>query len=783
MVQKSEEIISALEQQDKRMIKEFLYKILRRWYWFVFAIMVGGAAGYFQVKRTPSTFSSNSLVLIKEVDDQASIYGKLSMFKNYTPLENYIGILTSYSLNREVINSLGWFCNWYVDEPLLDYELYGDEPFSVTIEASDYNLYNVPIYVKLIGDNKYQISVDEKVWHRGREMDLVFSETGILGEPFESEYFNFTLFAKDYRRGNDYYFILKNMDWLTMNYMGRLVVEPFDDNSDMINLSIEDNVPQKTVDYLNELTAQFIKYGLDEKNVKSKRTIDFIDSQLSEVVDTREVAGRNLTRFRSRNQIVDLSQKGGLVVEKLSNLKTQRSLEQSSYDYFMNLKKDLSDDEQMKNVVNPSGIGITDPSLNSNVTNLVNLYSQREDLLFSAREKSPQVQRLDNQIELAQNNLRETLDNLITQSEFKMKNFDDQIAEINSQMTSMPQTEQQLMNMKSQFDLNNELYTFLLQRRAEAAISHASNQPDARVLDPARSTTVRQTGPNRIMFLAAGVCLGGVIPFIIIVLSIYFNEKLKSAEEIEQMTDIPIIGNIIHNPYNNDPTPAIKNPRSAIAESLRELRTNLRFIQPDKSHKIISVHSVIPGEGKTFTTLNLATILAMNNKKVLLIDSDLRKPSIHKFLNLENKEGLSTYLVGANDLKDIRVKTRIENLSFIPGGPIPPSPSELVENPRYEELLKTFKDQYDYIIIDNPPLTMVSDGIIMSYYSDLNLFVLKQDYSSKDQVKFLNYVTKQRQMKNPGIIFNDINTTKYIYAGYYGSKYNYKNSYGHYYHK
>ncbi len=775
----------SLGKEDSRMIKEFLYKMLRWWYWFAIAIMIGGGLGFLQTKRTPPTYRSSSLLLIKETESKTNLAQNLGsfMFAGKTELENHIGILTSYTLNRKTIDELGWFSNWYVDEPLLDYELYGNEPFSITIDASQYNLYNVPVYVSLIGENKYKINVEQKVWYKGREVDLIFSEEGLLGEPFVSKYFNFTLYAKDYRKGKNYYFVLKNLDWLAMGYMSRLEVTPYDEMSDMISLSISDNVPQKTVDFLNELTNQFIKYGLNEKNRKSKQTIDFIDDQLSEVIDTLDIAGKDLTRYRARNKIVDLTQESELIVGKLVGLDNERSKEQSKYEYFLNLRNDLNDTDKIKEITAPSVVGITDPTLNNLLVQLTDLFNQRERISYSASEKNPVYIQIQNGIELAQRNLKKTLDNLINSSQFLINDYDQQIAKINREMSSIPQTEQELMNIRRKFELSNELYTFLVQRRAEAAINHASNQPDANVLDPARITTVAKVGPNRMLYLIGGVILGGIIPFIILMFSSYFNEKLVSAEEIEQMTDIPIMGNIIHNPYSNDPTPAIKNPRSAIAESLRELRTNLRFLQPDAKCKITSVHSVIPGEGKTFTTLNLATILAMNGKKVLLIDADLRKPSIHNFLQLENKEGLSTYLVGSSNLQEIRQKTSIPNLTLISGGPIPPSPSELIESDLFEDLLNSFKDHYEYIIIDNPPLTLVSDGINNSYHSNMNLFVLKQDYSSKDQVKFINYISKQRKMKNPGIIFNDINTKKYVYAGYYGSKYNYKNSYGHYYHK
>ncbi len=783
MVQKIEDINLSLEEQDTRRIKEFLYKVLRKWYWFALTVILGATAGYFHTERTAPTYNASSLILIKEGESTADLYGGFNkMFRKYTVLENHIGVLTSYSINRKTIDALGWNCDWYIEHPMLDKQLYSNEPFTINAEDGE-NLTNVPVYVKLIGDKQFQIDVDARIYHKGREIDLVLSEIGVLGVPYENEYFSFTLFAKNYRKGNKYFFVLRDLDRQTMKYMSKLSVGPLDDVSDMISISLVDNISRKAVDYLNELNRQFINFSLEEKNLKSKRAIDFIDGQLADVIDTLDVAGRRLTRYRSGNKAVGLSQEAGLIVEQIVKLDADRALEQSGYDYLVNLRADLDDTERMKQVIAPSVVGINNLSLNNLVTKLTDLYSRREVIAYSASEKNPAYIQIDNEISLAQLNLKETLDNLIKNSEIKLKSIDEQIRKMNAQMASIPQAEQELSNFQRKYSLTSELYTFLLEKRAEAAISHASNQPDAKVLDPARKNTVRRVGPNRMINVAAGVLFGGMIPLVILLLTAYFKEKLVSAEEIERMTKIPIIGNIIHNPYSNDPTPAVKNPRSAIAESLRELRTNLKFLQNGEDEKVISMHSTIPGEGKTFTTMNLATILAMNNKNVLLIDADLRKPGVHKFFDLENKNGLSTYLVGAVELEEIRQKTKIDNLTLISGGPIPPSPSEIIENPRFETLLENFRKEYDYIIIDNPPLTLVSDGIIMSYYSDINLYVLKQDYSSKDQVKFINYVSKQRKMRNPGIIFNDINPKKYVYAGYYGSKYNYKNSYGHYYHK
>ena len=776
---------SSLEKEDTLAVKKFFHKLRRNWYWFVIVSFIGGGIGYLLTQITTPTYRLESLFLIKSDDNpeitmDIPLAGKMGGKVN---LQNHIGILTSHSINREVLEDLDWSTSWYQKLLFRDAEVYGNEPFDVLFDRTAMNLKNVPIYVQMLDSTVYKITVETKAFISGREVEINFSSRGVVGDIFSNDYFHFTLYPKNVRVGESFHFTFNDLNNQIGSYISRLNVAVVDPDADLISLSLVDNVPQKAADYLNKLSEVYIGYELGEKNHKSATTINFIDSQLKDVIDTLEIAGNNFTSFRSKNQIVDMSQEGGIIVERLVELDTEKSTVQTHLDYYRNLQQYLNDTEKMKQVVAPSVVGIVDEALNNMVVRLSDLYSSREVISYTAHEKNPRLILIENEIDLVKRNLQENLKNLINNGIIQIQGLDRRIDKVNKQLTAYPKTEQEMMNMKRLFDLNNELYTFLLKKRADAAITHASNVSDTQVLDKARVELTLPLGPRLFMNVFGGLAGGMVIPLIVIILATYFYDRIKSAEDIEEYSDIPVVGNIVNASISSEYLAAIDNPRSGIAESFRELRTNLQFIAPKGENKsiIIGVNSVIPGEGKSFTSANLASMIALNNKKVLLIDCDLRKPSLHNRLKYKNKEGLSTYLTDFNTFEDIVRQTRVENLQFISAGPIPPNPSELLENGKFEELITTCRKMFDYIVFDNPPLSLVTDGVIIGQKVDINLFVTRQDFSKRNEVKFIDHMHKKKEMKNAGIILNDIHLSRHAHVGSYGAEYGYKKKNSYYY--
>ena len=778
---------SLLEKEDILNVKKFFHKLLRSWYWFLLGGIIGAGIGYYKTKTTNPTFEVKSLYFVKSDNGPNIGLDNIPFTRNFgnVNLQNHIGILTSQTINRRVLENLDWSVSWYRKLRFRNVEMYGNEPFDVVFDKNSENLKNVPLLVQMLDTVHYKVTVDSKSWINGRETEVRFSQKGIIGKIFSNDYFNFTLYPKNVRIGDQFHFLFNDFEDQVYKYMSRLDVEPAEDGSraDLISLSLTNTVPQKAADYLNELSRVYIEYELTEKNHKSATTIEFIDSQLKDVVDTLKVAGKNFTNFRAKNQIVDLSQEGGLMMNQLSKLDAEKTAAQNHLDYCQNLQKYLNNSEKMAQMVSPSVVGIVDESLNKMVARLSDLYRNREVISYTAKDKNPKLVMMDNEIEMLKRTLKENLSNLIENAKMQLNGVEKRMEKLNNQLTAYPKTEQQMINMKRMYDLNNDLYTFLLKKRAEAAITNASNVADTEVLDEARPELAIYLGPFLIKNVGIGLFGGLVVPFIVIVLASYYNDQIKSAEDIEEYSDIPVVGNIVKSNFGSEYLTAIDNPRSAIAESFREIRTNLQFINSDKNKKslLIGINSVIPGEGKSFISANLASMIAINNKKVLLVDCDMRKPSLHNRLKYKNKEGLSNFLTGFSTFDSIVRQTRVENLNFISAGPIPPNPSELLENGKFEELIDNASATFDYIVFDNPPVSLVIDGIVIGQMVDINLFVTRQDFSKRSEVKFIDHVNKNKGMKNAGIILNDIHLSKHAHVGAYGAEYGYKKKNSYYY--
>ena len=755
-------------------MKEHLIKILRHWYWFVIMIVLGVGLAYAYSKYSPPEYKVYSKILVKEENSNSTSLG--GMFDNFpmksdVALANHIGILGSYNLNSSVVKKLGWYVSWFKDMPLGDFSLYGKEPFHVSFTPTDSNLKYVPVYISVVDSMHYMASVDSEIMLAGEKFEVKFEQQGIFGQKFENNYFSFTLNELGVASETDQvYFVFNDLDQMALQYLKRLDIEIVDEDANLIDISINGDNPQKEIDYINMLSNVYIDYSLQEKNQISDNTIRFIDSQLNAVVDTLKTTSNQFTKYRSNNGVFDLSQKADIIMQKLSDLDTKRSMAEMQLHYYENLKKYMEDGDKMKNITFPSVVGITDPGLNNLVAKLSELYSKKDALSYSLQAKNPSLVVVDRELEYTRKSLQENLNNLVFNTQRELDGLNREIYQVNSQLSEVPKTEQDLVNIKRMVDLNNELYNFLLQRRAEAEITKASNIPEIEVLDPAQSATIAQTGPKTKINLAIGFFLGLFIPFFVIIGLDYFDDTIHSKDQLEKLTSLPLVADIIHNKFK-DNIPVIKYTRSVIAEAFRKLRTSLNYFQKGENRNVIAVHSSVPGEGKTFVAANLAAVMALNNKKVVLVGADMRKPTTHHYFNLKNDVGISTYLIGHHTLDEIIKPSGIENMDVIVCGVIPPNPADLLASEEFDNLIRELKSRYDVVIIDNSPFTLVTDAAIVSKHAGVNLFVIRQGFTHKKMMDILNYNVEQYNMQKVGIVMNDINPKKYgtystSYAGY-----------------
>ncbi|MFV0267096.1 MAG: GumC family protein [Draconibacterium sp.] len=766
-------------QDDEMDIKRLIFLVLGKWYWLAICLFLGVAGAYFFVKYTPKKFQVDTSLLVtdeqKSLDVQNMFMENMMGGTNKVMLQNEIEFLHSYTLNNQAIDNLNWQTFWLQKNVFVWNGIYLNEPYMLNKAEGALNPEGVSILITPLSSTQFRVEVDDDVVVDNRPVKIKFNEVADYNKPFKNEYFGFTLHPKENPEnliGKEYQFSFIDKNKLTLAYLKKVNAN-FSKDSEVIKLSLESTEPLRDIHYLNELVRVYLEQKLELQTQTQKRSLDFIDSQLSGISNDLNKAENTFTEFRSRNQIIDLSSQGSLIMEQLKEIEKEKSQLQMQLEYFRNLQRYLGNIQSADQLIAPSVVGITDATLNSLVLKISDLYSRRKIMEFSARENNPTLILLNQEIEQITVQLREILVNLVQNTEVSVKALNERYNRINKQLNNMPEQEQQLINIQRQYDLTNEIYTFLLQRRAELEISLAAAVVDIHIIDPARYERLIPLNKSTFLFLLIGAFLGLLVPAVIISISDFFNNTIQLQEDIEKLTPLSILGNVFHS-KNNSELVVINDPTAPITESYRTIRTNLQYKFTSADQKIIGLHSVQPGEGKTFTAVNLASILAMNDKKTVIIGADMRKPRLHRIFNAKNNIGLSTYLAGENQIKDIIQATDINNLSVVTSGPVPPNPAELLERQAFNKLLSTLKDQFDYIIIDNAPVSRVTDGLITSKSTDLNLFVLRYGVSRKDQLKFINEITEQSVIKNPALIINDIKISR---IGY-GYSYSYKYAYG-----
>ncbi len=768
-----------LEMEEGLNLREFLLRIKTKWHWIAICGLLGAGISYFINKIYEPKYEIGTTLLSN--DNNIGIKSE-DLFQNLsqnskTNVQDQIGILSSYMINLETMEQLDWKITWFQKGFMTHTDLYQNGPYQVVKQEDSANLTGIPLYFMPISENAYRITVDDKVMVNNVKQDIQFTQDGQFGKPFSNPNFHFIinkLDSKPIDKNYQYFFVFNDLNELTKTYQNKLEISMSDDKSNLIYVKIKSSKPERAVDYLNTLSKVFIQFGLHEKNQASENTVNFIDSQLSGIVDSLQQAGRNFTNFRSQNRIVDLSQEAGLIMDRLKEVESSISMASMRLDYYKNLLQYLGDAKQMEQMVAPSVVGITDQSLNALVVKLGELYAKRSSLALSAQEKNPSLLALDNEITYTRQGLEENLKNLISNAEVEIGNLNQRKNTINAQLSKLPRTEQNMVNIKRRFDLNNELYTYLLQKRAEAAITRASTIPDVQVLDLARVATAKPQGTSLIIKILIGLFCGMIFPVVFIMIGDYFNNRIKSKEDIDKGTTLPTIGVIAHNKLKTE-FPVLKYPHAGITESFRALRTNLQYLMANDQQKVVAIHSTISGEGKSFVSLNLASAMALNNKRVLLVDADLRKPQLHLSFNYPNEIGLSTYLINKNNFEEIVVPSKIKYLNFVSSGPVPRNSAELLGGDRFTQFIEEARNHFDYIILNSSPISVVTDGVLIGKSAEINLIILRQDFSYKDHLKLINDFSEQGVLKNIALIFNDVQLAGYSYYNIYNT-----NGYGYY---
>ncbi len=759
-------------QEENINYKRYIYLFLSHWYWFALCIIIALTVAYFK-NRYASTYYMATASLISEDDDQQqdvlSQFRSIRFLKNNIELQNESAKLRSYTLAHRTIEVLDFDVSYMGYGRIREKALYRNAGINVVFDTTHIQIEGTPVYINTINNSEYYLEI-----YKGKKIRMKY------GQEYYDSNFKFTVFRDlNVSTYGKLSFTLHDKNRLANQYRAMLEIDASEKQSGtVITVKIKTDDAGKSVNYINTLCTEYIRFGLERKTQIAANTQDFLDNQIRAINDSLRMSERLMLLFKLNNDVVDLNKQGQIAFDNLKSYNQQKVELLFKLNYFDYLLKYINENKDPQNMLSPALVDGTNNSLTALTAELSNLYSKKEEFSYSAKIDNPSIEIINRKIASSKEQIIENITNSIQNTKNKIQLLEKQIAGISVEIKKLPVSEQELFNIERKYDINNKFYNFLLERRAETGIQRASTISTVRVLDEARIDNTQTIATKKSLVLLIAFFMGFLIPAVILILLDLINPTISYHEDIENNTKIPILGTIGHN-YTDSDIPVQTDPRSPFAEAFRRIRTNLQYILRNKEDKVIMVTSTISGEGKTYITANLAAIMAMSNKKILLAGFDLRRPRLNTIFNIGNQVGISTFLIGKSTFDDIIFAVGVDNLWVAPSGPIPPNPAELLETDKMREFIATAKENFDYIIIDTPPIALVTDSLLIAEYSNANIFILRQKYTHKDVLELLNNLYESNKFKNLNILVNDVIVTQSLgYKYYYGYGYHYGYGYG-----
>ena len=755
-------------------LMEWVVRIIRHWYLFVIAAVIAFSLAYLKNKRVIERYLTTGTMIIKESSGggygSASIMQGFGVGAGYTNVNNQLIILGSYDLIARTVDSLPFMNVEYITKGRFKTRnIYRNSPISVEYSHVDPMAYAQLFRCTVQDDGSLLINTfDEKI---------AFSYVTHYGEELETSLFTARIWPTNMllSPGQHIYFRFRTRESLTDEFSSRLQLNFLTERSTVLGIQLVGETPERDREFIDKLCDIYLLQNVERKNMVAEKSIAFINDQLEVLQHSLTQSEGAMTNFRQENKFVDVNSYAGGLMSKVNQYDQQQMalrLKETYLDYLSNY---LDQKIDQGSVIAPATLGLNEPMLMQLVQQLNDLHIQRGEL----SQKNVYYTKFTSDINNVKSAIAEVVKSMQTSLDIEKKDLDIRMREVEREIKNLPEKELQMVAIERNYRIDDNYYTFFLQKRAEAEIQKAGNTPDSEIMDRARTTYAmnsKEKRKNTVSYLAFGL----LIPLLILILSELLNNKIRSPKEADKLSVFDVLGSLRHVKSQN-PIYAQQKPRSSYAEMLRNIRMRIEFKVLRKTNIAMTITSTESGDGKTFISTNLASLYSMTGHPTILVDMDIRKPNVHEKLGLETKMGVTNYLIGDCELDDIIIHNDKLGFDVISAGTVPPNPGELIRSEKLSEMFDILRQRYTFLIIDSSPVGIVPDAMALIEQTDVTLYVLRCMSTDKRFAKQTLENLALHHKDKINLILSDTHANKSSSAGYgygYGASYGYGYGYG-----